>query len=69
MPEVVAPQRRERAFSLFYTGTIGGGAVAPVLYGFAGDALGPARAILVVAGVCLLTVPLAIALAPSLRRA
>ena len=69
VPEVVAPQRRERAFSLFYTGTIGGGAVAPVLYGFAGDALGPARAILVVAGVCLLTVPLAIALAPSLRRA
>jgi MFS family permease len=67
VPEVVAPLRRERAFSLFYTGTIGGGAIAPVLYGLAGDAIGPARAMLIVAGVCLLTVPLAVALAPLLR--
>ncbi len=67
VPELVAPERRERAFGLFYTGTIGGGAIAPVLYGLAGDAIGPAHAIMVVAAVCLLTLPLAIALAPSLR--
>jgi MFS family permease len=67
VPELVAPDRRERAFSLFYTGTIGGGAIAPVLYGLVGDAIGPGHAILVVAGVCMLTLPLAAALAPSLR--
>jgi MFS family permease len=67
VPELVAPDRRERAFGLFYTGTIGGGAIAPVVYGLAGDAIGPAHAIMVVAAVCLLTLPLAVALAPSLR--
>jgi hypothetical protein len=41
--------------------------VAPVLYGLVGDAIGAPHAILVVAAVCLTTVPLAIALAPSLR--
>jgi MFS transporter, FSR family, fosmidomycin resistance protein len=68
VPELVAPDRREHAFGLFYTGTIGGGAVAPVLYGLAGDALGAENAILVVAVVCLLTLPLAWALSPSLPR-
>jgi MFS transporter, FSR family, fosmidomycin resistance protein len=67
VPELVTPDRREKAFSLFYTGTIGGGAVAPVMYGLIGDAIGPPHAIIVVAGVCLLTLPLAVALAPSLR--
>jgi MFS family permease len=67
VPELVTPERREKAFSLFYTGTIGGGAIAPVMYGVIGDAIGPAHAIIAVAGVCLLTLPLAMALAPSLR--
>jgi FSR family fosmidomycin resistance protein-like MFS transporter len=67
VPELVAADRRERAFGLFYTGTIGGGAIAPVLYGLIGDAIGPAHAIFAVAAVCLLTLPLAVALAPSLR--
>lgn len=67
VPELVAPAQRERAFGLFYTGTIGGGAVAPVLYGMVGDAIGPAYAIMVVAAVCLATLPLAWALNPSLR--
>jgi MFS family permease len=67
VPELVAPAQRERAFGLFYTGTIGGGAIAPVLYGMVGDAIGPAHAIMVVATVCLATLPLAWALNPSLR--
>jgi FSR family fosmidomycin resistance protein-like MFS transporter len=67
VPELVAPDRHERAFSLFYTGTIGGGSIAPVVYGLVGDAIGPAHAIFAVAAVCLLTLPLAVALAPSLR--
>jgi FSR family fosmidomycin resistance protein-like MFS transporter len=67
VPELVTSARRERAFGLFYTGTIGSGAVAPVVYGVVGDAMGPINAIMVVAVVCLLTIPLAIALRPSLR--
>jgi MFS transporter, FSR family, fosmidomycin resistance protein len=67
VPELAPPDKEERAFGLFYTGTIGGGAIAPVLYGLVGDAVGPAHAILVVACVCLLTLPLAVALAPALR--
>jgi MFS family permease len=65
VPELVAPARRERAFGLFYTGTIGGGAIAPLLYGMVGDAIGSAHAIMVVALVCLATLPLAWALNPS----
>jgi hypothetical protein len=38
-----------------------------VIYGLLGDAIGPAEAMLAVAAVCLLTLPLAVALAPSLR--
>jgi MFS family permease len=37
VPELVAPERRQRAFSIFYTGGVGAGALAPVLYGFASD--------------------------------
>jgi len=44
VPELTPPHRTERAFALFYTGTIGSGAVAPVLYGVLGDALGPSLA-------------------------
>jgi MFS transporter, FSR family, fosmidomycin resistance protein len=68
VPELVPPDRHEQAFGLFYTGTIGGGAVAPLLYGFAGDAFGPTRAVFVVAAVCLLTLPLAWGLRPSFVR-
>lgn len=66
VPEFVPADRHERAFGLFYSGTIGGGAIAPFLYGFVGDAFGPTHAIFVVAAVCLLTLPLAWALRPSL---
>jgi len=68
VPELVAPEKRERAFGVFYTGTIGAGALAPLLYGVVGDALGSQSAIMVVALVCLLTLPLAVALNPTLRR-
>ena len=60
--------RRARAFSIFYTGTIGSGAIAPVLYGFVGDLFGVPAALLVVAGVVTLTLPLSLALRPALAR-
>ncbi len=67
VPELVHADRREFAFGVFYTGTVGAGAVAPALYGIAGDALGPGGALRVVAAVCLLTVPLAVALRACTR--
>ena len=59
VPELVSATRRERAFSIFYTGTIGAGAVAPALYGLFSDALGVSAMMALIAGVVMLTFPLA----------
>lgn len=66
VPEMVAPEKRTRMFGIFYTGTIGSGAVAPALYGLIGDAVGVPTALMVVAGICLVTLPLALVLRPML---
>jgi predicted MFS family arabinose efflux permease len=66
VPDLVAPERRSRAFSAFYTGTIGAGAVAPAIYGVVGDALGVSTAVMVLAAIVLLTLPLSLALKPVL---
>jgi predicted MFS family arabinose efflux permease len=59
VPELVTPERRESAFGLFYTGTIGAGALSPALYGLFSDTIGLTPAMLIVAAVVLLTLPLA----------
>lgn len=66
VPELVEPAKRARAFGIFYTGTIGSGAISPALYGLVGDSLGVPIAVTVVAFVCLLTLPLALVLRPAL---
>ena len=66
VPDLVEPARRQRAFGIFYTGTIGAGAVSPALYGLLGDALGVPSALVVVAAVVLLTLPITLALRPAL---
>ena len=66
VPDLVAPERRARAFSIFYTGSIGAGALAPPLFGIVGDLLGVSAALVVVACVVLLTLPLALILKPAL---
>ena len=58
VPRMVAPEARTRAFSIFYTGTIGSGAVAPIFYGLVGDALGVPLALVLVAALVLATLPL-----------
>ena len=68
VPELVEPAKRARAFSIFYTGTIGAGAVSPAIYGLLGDAVNVPIALMGVAGMCLLTLPLALALRPALPR-
>jgi len=66
VPDLVAPEKRTRAFGVFYTGTIGAGAAAPALYGLLGDAVGVPSALVVVAGIVLLTLPLTLMLRPAL---
>jgi MFS family permease len=66
VPELVEPAKRARAFSIFYTGTIGAGAAAPAIYGLLGDAVSVPIALMAVAGVCLITLPLALVLRPAL---
>jgi MFS transporter, FSR family, fosmidomycin resistance protein len=59
VPDLVTVRQRETAFGVFYTGTIGAGALAPALYGVFGDAIGLTPAMLLVAVIVLLTLPLA----------
>jgi FSR family fosmidomycin resistance protein-like MFS transporter len=66
VPELVRPDQQERAFGLFYTGTIGGGAIAPIIYGLVSDALGVQAMMLIIAGIVLTTLPLAWLLNPSI---
>ncbi|MBW4791662.1 MFS transporter [Pseudomonas tolaasii] len=59
VPDLAGAGKREQAFAVFYTGTIGGGALAPVLFGGVGDARGVPVAATVLAGLLCLTLPLA----------
>ena len=68
VPELAPPGRTERAFALFYTGTIGSGALAPILFGMLGDAAGVDWATAAAGLAALATIPLAVALAPRLAR-
>ncbi len=65
VPELVAPEQRTRAFGIFYTGTIGAGAIAPILYGVITDAIGLTGGVIVVAALVVLTLPLALVLRPA----
>jgi MFS family permease len=69
VPDLVTPAKRQRAFGIFYTGTIGAGAVSPALYGLLGDAVGVTSALVVVAAVVLLTLPITLVLRPALASA
>ena len=68
VPELVAPERRQRAFGIFYTGGIGAGALSPVLYGLVSDLIDVPVMMLLVAAVVLATLPLTWALRPALRQ-
>src|SRR6202171_6777333 len=62
VPELVAPERRQRAFSIFYTGGIGAGALSPILYGLASDLIDVPIMMMLIAAVVLVTLPLTWAL-------
>jgi FSR family fosmidomycin resistance protein-like MFS transporter len=69
VPEFAPAARIEHAFAVFYTGTIGSGALSPVLYGLLGDALGPRVATVATAATALAILPLALMLTRFLDRA
>ena len=68
VPELTPADRTERAFAVFYTGVIGSGALAPLLFGVLGDRAGPVAATLATAVMALATFPFALALGPKLAR-
>jgi len=59
VPELAPADKRQRAFGLFYTGTIGAGALSPAMFGLFGDLLGIPATMLLIAAVVLITLPLA----------
>ena len=59
VPDLVTVRQHERAFGVFYTGTIGAGALSPAIYGVFSDAIGLIPAMLLVAAIVLVTLPLA----------
>ena len=67
VPELVSPEKRQRAFSIFYTGGIGAGATSPILYGLVSDILSVPTMMMLVASVVLVTLPLSWRLKPALR--
>ena len=69
VPLLVAPQARTRAFSIFYTLGIGSGAVAPIFYGFVGDAIGMPLTLMLIAAIVLLTLPLVLVIKARLEAA
>jgi len=62
VPELTPATGIERAFALFYTGTIASGAISPVIYGFLGDRIGVHGATFATALTALAIFPLALAL-------
>lgn len=66
VPELAAAGKREQAFARFYTATIGGGALAPVLFGRLGDVAGVPHALMALAALLLLTLPLSYRVQKSL---
>jgi FSR family fosmidomycin resistance protein-like MFS transporter len=67
VPELVAPDRRQRAFSIFYTGGVGAGALSPILYGMVSDVLSVPAMMALIAAVVLITLPLSWRLKPALQ--
>jgi MFS family permease len=59
VPELAGENRLEKAFAMFYTATIGAGALAPVVFGRLGDATGVPAALLSLSALLLFTLPLA----------
>jgi MFS family permease len=66
--ELAPTERRARAFAIFYTCTIGAGAISPWLYGWVSDGIGLTATLTLIGAAVLLVLPLSLPLRPALRR-
>lgn len=66
VPDLVPPERRNHSFAVFYTATIGSGAISPILYGFVGDVAGLIPTLIIVGAVVLAALPLTLPLKAKL---
>lgn len=62
VPELVPEEKRKHAFAIFYTATIGAGAISPSIYGLMSDMVGINTTVSIVALVVLATLPLTLPL-------
>ncbi len=62
VPELVPDERRNQSFAVFYTATIGSGAVSPFLYGLLSDVVGIVSTLIVIGALGLATLPLTLPL-------
>jgi MFS family permease len=67
VPELVPEDRRNQAFAVFYTCTIGSGGIAPLIYGVIGDFAGITTAVALTAVTVLATIPLTLPLRGKLQ--
>ena len=63
--DLVLAERRSRAYGLYYTLSVGASALAPTVYGLAGDAVGVSATLAIVSTVVLVTIPLCLVLRPA----
>ncbi|MBC7211615.1 MAG: MFS transporter [Pseudomonas sp.] len=68
VPDFAGREQRDRVFACFYTGTVGGGALAPVLIGAISDHTGVEQGLMALAGTLLLTLPLCLIVHTGLPR-
>src|SRR5262245_23440954 len=66
VPDLVGPARRARPLRSSCSSTIGADAVAPAIYAVAGDSFGVPAALIGIAAIVLLTLPLSLLLKPAL---
>jgi len=69
VPELAPTEDVGRAFAVFYTGVIGSGALAPVVFGILGDQVGRTSGILASAAAALATVPVVLSMRHHLAEA
>jgi MFS transporter, FSR family, fosmidomycin resistance protein len=62
VPELVPEEKQNQSFAIFYTGTIGSGAVSPFLYGFVSDSVGLVPTLIILGALVLATLPLTLLL-------
>ncbi len=63
--DLVSPERRSRAYGLYYTLSIGASALAPSLYGVMSDSVGVPTTLVVIGLLVLVTIPLSLVLRPA----